>query len=368
MSTHRLYTAPAGDATWDVPMVGDARFTWEYDDGRDKLLALYQKGKDKQWDSVKRIDWDLEVDPYDALGVPDQSMAVYGTKYWDKMGERERREARRHAASWQLSQFVHGEQGAMITGAKIVEIVPDLDAKLYSATQTMDEARHVEIFSRFLHEKIGMVYPINPKLQDLLGETLGDPRWDMPYLGMQVLIEGLALAAFGVIRDITTRPLPKQILTYVMQDEARHVAFGRLTLRDYYAQLSDAERREREDFVIEGCYLMRDRLRGGEIWENFGIPRPEVEEMLAGSPFVRTFQSLLFSRIVPCVKDIGLWSDRIRQAYDDMGVLEMSKGDLEALMRQDEELADRLDVERFAAEETRRRAEVDQVIADAASS
>src|SRR5690606_11746488 len=185
-------------------------------------------------------------------------------------------------------------------------------------------------------------------------------------LGMQVLIEGLALAAFGVIRDITTKPLPKQILAYVMQDEARHVAFGRLALRAHYKELTSAERREREDFVIEGCYLMRDRIRGREIWTNFGIDPKEVDEMVENSPYMRMFQSLLFSRIVPCVKDIGLWSDRIRQTYDDMGVLDMSKADLDALMSQDEEIADKLDTERFAAEEAARKAEVDAVIAEAA--
>ncbi|SEG84591.1 P-aminobenzoate N-oxygenase AurF [Thermomonospora echinospora] len=365
MSTHELYTAPVGEQTWDVPMTGDARFAWEYDDGRDRLLALYQKGKDKQWDSVKRIDWDLEVDPHDVFGVPDQSLAIYGTRYWDMMSERERAELRRHQASWQFSQFMHGEQGAMITGARIVETVPDLDAKFYSATQTMDEARHVEIFSRFLQEKVGLVYPINPNLQNLLNETLGDSRWDMPYLGMQVLIEGLALAAFGVIRDITTKPLPKQILSYVMQDEARHVAFGRMALRDHYKQLSAAELREREEFVIEGCYLMRDRIRGREVWTNFGIDPREVDQLVNESSYVRMFQSLLFSRIVPCVKDIGLWSERIQRAYDDMGVLEMSKSDLEALMRNDEDLADRLDAERFATEEAERKAEVHAVIDEA---
>ena len=368
MSTHDLYTEPTGTTDWSVPMTGEARFTWEYDDGRDRLLALYQKGKDKQWDAGKRIDWDLEVDPHDPLGVPDESLAIYGTPHWDRLSERERGELRQHAAAWQFSQFMHGEQGAMVTAARIVESVPDLDAKFYSATQTMDEARHVELFDRFIHEKIGMVYPINTNLQDLLAETLTDSRWDMPYLGMQVLIEGLALAAFGVIRDFTTKPLPKQILAYVMQDEARHVAFGRLALRDYYKQLSSAELREREDFVIEGCHLMRDRIRGREIWTNFGIPEAEVDELLENSPYTQMFRSLLFSRIVPCVKDIGLWTDRIRQTYDDMGVLDMSKGDLEALMSKDEEIAERLDGERFAAEEAERRAEVDAVIADAASS
>ncbi|WP_018655803.1 ferritin-like domain-containing protein [Actinomadura flavalba] len=363
MSTHDLYTSPVAASTWDVPLAGDARFTWEYDDGRDKLLALYQKGKDKQWDSVKRIDWDLEVDPQNVLGVPDQSLAIYGTPHWDKMSERDRGELRRHSSSWQFSQFMHGEQGAMITAARIVESVPDLDAKFYSATQTMDEARHVEIFSRFLQDKVGLVYPINTKLQDLLAETLDDSRWDMPYLGMQVLIEGLALAAFGVIRDITTKPLPKQILTYVMQDEARHVAFGRLALRDHYRELSAPELREREEFVIEGCHLMRDRIRGREIWENFGINPAEVDELVTNSPYMRMFQSLLFSRIVPCVKDIGLWSPRIRATFEEMGVLEASRADLDALMRGDEEQAERLDAERFAAEEAERKAEVDDVIA-----
>ena len=212
-----------------------------------------------------------------------------------------------------------------------------------------------------------MVYPINTKLQDLLSETLGDSRWDMPYLGMQVLIEGLALAAFGVCRDMTTKPLPRQILAYVMQDEARHVAFGRMALRDHYKELSSAELREREDFVIEGCHLMRDRIRGHEVWENFGIDPEGVREFIENSAYMRMYQSLLFSRIVPCVKDIGLWSERIQRAYDDMGVFDMARSDLDALMRQDEEIAERLDAERFAVEEAARRAEVDAVIATEAA-
>ena len=239
MPTFDLYAQDPGDPLWQVPASGAARFSWEYDDGRDRLLALYQKGKDKQWDGQRRIDWDLEVDPYDPLGIPDESLTLYGTRHWAKMTERDKGELRKHYASWNFSQFLHGEQGAMVCAARIVESVPDLDAKFYSATQTMDEARHAEIYGRFLHEKIELVYPVNDNLRSLLGDTLRDARWDMPYLGMQVLIEGLALAAFGMIRDTTDKPLPRQILAYVMQDEARHVAFGRMALRDYYKQLSD---------------------------------------------------------------------------------------------------------------------------------
>ncbi|MGP3949532.1 ferritin-like domain-containing protein [Streptomyces sp. 7N604] len=363
MSTHELYAQDPGEELWQVPASGAARFSWEYDDGRDRLLALYQKGKDKQWDGQKRIDWDLEVDPYDPLGTPDESLALYGTRHWAKMTERDKGELRQHFTSWQFSQFLHGEQGAMVCAARIVESVPDLDAKFYSATQTMDEARHAEIYGRFLHEKVGMLYPINDNLQSLLGDTLRDSRWDMPYLGMQVLIEGLALAAFGMIRDTTDKPLPKQILAYVMQDEARHVAFGRMALRDYYKQLSDAELREREEFVIEGCYLMRDRLRGTEVLENFGIPAGEAAEYTEQSEFLHLFRKLLFSRIVPCVKDIGLWGERLQRAYVDLGVFELGDSNLDLLMAQDEELAEQLDAERFAEEEAARTAEVAEAIA-----
>ncbi|GHF51127.1 hypothetical protein GCM10010218_35840 [Streptomyces mashuensis] len=358
MTTRKLYAHDPGGPVWEIPAAGAARFGWEYEDGRERLLALYQKGKDKQWDAGRRIDWDLEVDPYDPVGVPDENLMIYGTPYWTKMSEADKRELRRRFASWQFSQFLHGEQGALVCASRITESVPDLDAKFYSATQAMDEARHVEIYSRFLHEKIGMLYPINPSLQSLLDDTLRDSRWDMPYLGMQVLIEGLALAAFGMLRDTTNRPLPKQILTYVMQDEARHVAFGRMALRDYYKQLSDAERREREEFVVEGCYLMRDRLRGTEVLADFGIPQAEAEELSERSEFLQFFRKLLFSRIVPCVKDIGLWGEGLQRAYVEMGVLELGDSSLDQLMRQDEEIAEQLDAERFAAEEAARAAEV----------
>ncbi|MFE2044372.1 ferritin-like domain-containing protein [Streptomyces sp. NPDC059477] len=362
MSTFDLYASDPGDPLWQVPAGGAARFSWEYDDGRERLLALYQKGKDKQWDGQKRIDWGIEVDPLDPLGTPDEAMSVYGTPYWHKMSERERGELRQHFASWQFSQFLHGEQGAMVCAARIVQSAPDLDAKFFSATQVMDEARHAEIYGRFLHEKIGLVHPVNDNLRTLLGDTLRDSRWDMPYLGMQVLIEGLALAAFGMIRDTTDKPLPQQILAYVMQDEARHVAFGRMALRDYYRQLTDAELREREEFVIEGCHLMRDRLRGVEVLENFGIPKAEAAELSERSASLALFRKLLFARIVPCVKDIGLWGPRLQQAYVDMGVLELGDSDLDALMHQDEEIAERLDAERFAAEERARVAEVADAI------
>ena len=371
MSTYEHYTTPVPAGTWDVPASGAARFSWEYDDGRGRLLDLYQRGKDKQWDAAKRIDWDLPVDPTNIMETPDDFVPIYGSRQWEILNDSERQELGHHLGSWLFSQFLHGEQGALTVAARIVESVPDMDSKFYAATQTMDEARHVELYSRFMREKIGLYYPVNPDLAQLLADALSDSRWDLPYLGMQVLIEGLALAAFGVHRDIAQNPLVKQLLAYVMQDEARHVAFGRLALRDYYAGLTEGERADREEFVVEGCYLMRNRFRAQEVWDRMGYDVAECLEFTEHSPVQQAFRTLLFSRIVPCVKDIGLWGPKVRHAYADLGVLDAASSDLEALMRDDEDIADRIDREkadaaRYAAELAARQSEVDTAISDAA--
>ncbi|HEY2577907.1 MAG TPA: ferritin-like domain-containing protein [Streptosporangiaceae bacterium] len=362
MSMYDLYATPVERETWDVPAAGATRFNWDYDSGRSRLLDLYQRGKDKQWDAAKRIDWDLPVDPYNVMELGDEFSPIYGSPQWEKLSQPERDELSHHLSAWLFSQFLHGEQGALTVAARIVESVPDMDSKFYAATQTMDEARHVELYSRFMREKIGLYYPINDDLAKLLADALNDSRWDLPYLGMQVLIEGLALAAFGVHRDMAQNALVKQLLAYVMQDEARHVAFGRLALRDYYASLTDAERADREEFVVEGCYLMRNRFRGREVWERLGFNVAECLEFTEHSPVQQAFRTLLFSRIVPCVKDIGLWGPKVQHAYLDLGVLDAAKTDLEELMRQDEEIAERVDEEKYAAELAARQEEVDAAI------
>ena len=267
------------------------------------------------------------------------------------MDEKKRSETKLHLDAWRFSQFLHGEQGALICAAKIVQTVPDIDSKFYAATQVFVEARHVEVYSRYLKEKIGLAYPINPHLKTLLDQAITDARWDFTYLAMQVIIEGLALAAFGTIRDLATEPLGKALNAYVMQDEARHVAFGRLALRDYYPKLSDKERDEREQFAVDACYLMRDRFMAEEIWDRLGL---DVEACVAhnrNSPFMQQYTKMLFSRIVPTLKDIGLWGERIQKAFVDMKVIEFAEINIEELSAMDEDVAaeyDKLRAERDA--------------------
>jgi hypothetical protein len=342
MST-RHYTLPVEQTKWEVPSGSTTIFNWEYDETRDRLLTLYEKGKEKQWNAQTRLDWSIDVDPESGRNTPDEYIPIYGSDMWEKLSEKERGELRHHVGSWMNSQFLHGEQGALICASKIVQTVPDVDSKFYAATQVMDEARHVEMYGKYVEEKLELAYPINPHLKALLNEVISDPRWDMTYLGMQVIIEGLALAAFALIRDFSEEPLAKAINTFVMQDEARHVAFGRLALRDYYPNVTEAERDEREEFVVEACYLMKDRFMAEEVWERMGLDVERCMKYVDESSMTQEFRKLLFSRIVPTVKDIGLWGPKVRKAYADMGVIQFQDLDPDQLSAQDELIARKLD-------------------------
>ena len=235
----------------------------------------------------------------------------------------------------------------MVANAQAVQTVPGMNAKYYAATQVMDEARHVEAYKRLLHEKLKVAYPINHALKTLLEQTLTDRRWDMTYLGMQVLIEGLALAAFQSIRDKAGNTLAGAVNAYVMQDEARHVSFGRLALRDYYPHLSDAERDEREEFAVEALHFMRDRFNQSEVWERLGLPAKLLDEIYYNSKQMNSFRGRLFSRVVPTIKDIGLWGERIQKAFAEMGVMDYATIDVAEQLANDGKVAEDFDKKMF---------------------
>src|SRR5438128_9837252 len=190
-------------------------FCWNYDRSRDQLVTLYNKAMSSQWNSVTDLDWATDVDPEELVRTSPQGGMISGLakaaaeipnsplKNW---GEKEFLAIRIESFKAQLSQFMHGEQGAMMVAAKIVETVPWIDAKYYAATQTMDEARHTEVFAKYLQTKLGEAYPMSPFLEEQITALLEDSRWDIAYLGMQIVIESLALAAFGDMLRRTEEP------------------------------------------------------------------------------------------------------------------------------------------------------------------
>ncbi len=311
----------------------EAIFTWDYEKGRRaKLDKLYEKAKNAQWNGRTDLPWDTPVDQEKLAATnlenrPDvnlisTNLAGTALEHWS---ERQWIQFNIENQNWLLSQFMHGEQGALLCTAKIVETVPWIDAKYYAATQVVDEARHVEVFSRYLDEKLSGHYAMNGHLKNLIDEIIADSRWDMTYLGMQIMVEGLALAAFGFLHQLTDEPLLKQMLRYVMADEARHVAFGVLSLQELYTELSAAELRERQEFAFEAAVRMRDRMQMQELWERLDVPTGDVIKLVQQAPDRADFQILLFSKIIPNCKKLGLldagdgW---LRQKFTEMGVIE----------------------------------------------
>lgn len=314
----------------------DAIFTWDYSLSRPALRKLYEKAKVGQWNGSTDLDWSINVDEEKQVAMDQAAFASgltpahYAGTIMSKWGDKEWTEFGIESRRWSLSQFMHGEQGALICTAKIVETVPWYDAKLYASTQVVDEARHVEVFARYLDEKLGGSYQINAHLRMLLDDIVNDSRWDMTYLGMQIMVEGLALAAFGNLQQMTNEPLLKKLLRYVMSDEARHVAFGVLSLQEVYAHMSDKEIKERQEFAYEASVRMRDRFMSQEVWSRMGVNPRDVVPLVLNDPTREVFQQMLFAKIVPNCKKLGLLDRNdswLRRRFEEMGVIQFENAE-----------------------------------------
>lgn len=284
-------------------------FTWRYEQGeKSPLQSLYKKAKLAQWDSEFDIDWsiggqiDRARDPADELS----GLILFSGGPLGRLNAKERADFGHASLAWTISQFLHAEQGAMACAAKLVQSVPWVDAKYFAATQVMDEARHMEVYARYLHEKLEWKFPVNASLKSLLDDVINTSEWDFTFLGMQVVIEGLALAAFGFQYKHTRDPLLKQITRYLMADEARHVAFGVISLREMYEGMSAAELRRRQEFCYECAMRMCDRFLAKEVWETLGLPTRECVAMMRNDPAQIEYRKDLFSMVVPNVKRLGL--------------------------------------------------------------
>jgi hypothetical protein len=334
MAAHSTPTTETDQDLETILTSFDSNYVWSYGCVKEGLRDLYEKAKREQWNSTTQLAWQTSVDP-EATIIPTQFNPLSDFGPAQKLTPKEQAHLRHAQISNQLSQFLHGEQGALIVASQLVGSVPWMDAKYYAASQTMDEARHVEVFAKYVDEKLEWQWPINPNLKELLDATIKDSRWDFKFLGMQIIIEGLAMAAFGSLWKLAEEPLLKDLLKYVMKDESRHVAFGVLALRDHYQGLSAGELSDREDFIIYACELMKNRLVGAEIARAMGWNEEAVRTTVLESSSGRMFRSMLFMRIVPNLRKLGLITPRVREAFERLEIIQFEHLDPEA---QDREL------------------------------
>ena len=310
-----------------------AIYNWSYEPELDALRTLYANALERQWIAVRDLDWQRGVDraafseTFSLGGLP-----VARTQYWKSLPADTRWEIARRSACFLLSNFLHGEQGALMVAGQLVSAVPHMDGKFYAATQTLDEARHVEVFAAYIR-KLEEVHEISPGLKDLLDSVLAAEDWRFKAVGMQVVAEGLALYAFRDMRNQTREPLLQRLLTYVARDEARHTGYGIKYLSAVVPQLSDSERAALEDFAFESARLlidsraglsMRDQVLG--IWKSAGIdPIEAMQKLAAERDVVAAALAKSGGRlgpvsgfVIPTLRAIGLYSDRIRAHFVEM--------------------------------------------------
>jgi hypothetical protein len=323
--------AKGTDAT-EVDGANPVHFDWTYERDRPDLARLHTSAKRSQWDAEKALDWSRVVDAEDPAAdlMPDAFLPFSDLPQFAAATASERARHKRDYMAWTLSQFLHGEQGALFAAAQVTTAVQSLDAKLYGSTQVMDEGRHVEVFHRYLTTKLRKRYEINDNLYVIIDALMTDARWDVKFLGMQILIEGLALGAFGVIRRNTREPLLADLLRLVITDEARHVHFGVLALEHLYTrELGEKELRDRQDWAFEMSLLLRNRFLLQEFYDEHyahAMTRREWDAHMLASPMMRLFRESMFERIVPNLKRIGLLPDRLRPHYEEIGLLVWERG------------------------------------------
>ena len=310
---------------FQTPLTGS--YNWDYTAADTRLSNLYELGKKLNWNATLDLDWSKDHHPHTEWPTNPEFQQLAGFKPYDDLSEEKKIECAWHLLASGLSQIVHGEQGALLVASQLVSCAPTYNAKLYAASQTFDEARHVEVFNKYLQTRSKTIKPIGKELKALLDKILTDHRWDFKFIGMQIIIEGLALAIFDTMRSTTNDPVLKRILTLVIRDEARHVTFGVNYLESYVKTLTNIEIQEREDFCLQACTVMRNRFKAYEVWEKYGFDLDYTDTYAQDNTVQAQFQHLLFNRIMPNLKKIGLLPDRLLPKYDILGVTQHIDGD-----------------------------------------
>jgi hypothetical protein len=305
-----------------TPLTG--AYTWDYREADSKLRKLYKLGKERNWNSDYDLDWTRTFPRTESPMQPASENPYENWEPFKALSDKQQVEFGWHSHAWTMSQFLHGEQGALLVASQLASCAPTYDGKLYAASQTFDEARHVEVFGRYLREKVGLMYPVNRHLKALLDKILTDPRWDLKFIGMQLIIESLALAAFHVQKAMAADPFLRDLLDLVTRDEARHVAFGVTYMEQFVKSLPPNEIEDRAQFAFEACRIMRERIVPTDVFAHYGFDVEEGRRLFLVAGQMDSFRNLLFTRIMPNLNKVGLLTAAVTPNYEELGLMQFA--------------------------------------------
>ncbi|MEB2346244.1 MAG: ferritin-like domain-containing protein [Deltaproteobacteria bacterium] len=300
---------------------------FDYEPKIKALRELYEVAKKQQWNAATDIPWNLEIDREGDILDPRQNPMTQ-FDFYQALPERKRKDLAIRIAAWRLSQFLHGEQGALLCCGQLVDVVPDTDGKLYAATQVVDEARHVEVFHRYI-TRLDRVYPIDPQLQAVLNAILAADTWQKKCVGMQIIVESLAMGAFKLMKEGSKDELLRNVVELTAQDEARHVSYGIIYLKDELPRMPEKEHDELEDFAFGAVSAMIGRQGVGGISALNVLAEVGVDRDTAIAEFRQKFSDPAFRArqpspfrdyVIPQLQKLGLITERTAPKYREIGL------------------------------------------------
>jgi hypothetical protein len=313
-----------------IPAGHETIFEHAYPTEAPDLRRLYENAKRDQWNVSKDVDWTQPFDIEQGV-LADEMMDIYGTPFWDRLSAAQRSELNRKFALWRLGILLYGEHGAMLVCSQLVESVSGSDAKLFQATQVMDEARHTEVLARYVDQRLGgLRYPLPGFEKELFDTMLGERRWTIKTIGLQLVAETFAVALFRMLAESSKDPLLRQICQYILQDESRHMGFGMLSLPDVVGQMTDAERKELEEFTHWALVRTLTGQFPEPVFRELGFDDKDIKTIHAhrreraagaeGSHFRKLFRKDLHGTLLANLQKIGLLTDRMRPRLESVGI------------------------------------------------
>jgi ribonucleotide reductase beta subunit family protein with ferritin-like domain len=308
----------------DVDAPVELNWTWEYGSEVEELRTLYEKGKQGQWNAAQDVDWSAPVSKDEWVLNPEASMLANLTKLMGK-DEATQKAAAFDELAFTVSQLLHGEQAALQLCGQLTNVCDKLDQKYYAASQVADEARHVEVFARFLQEKMGTIYPIGGTLKILLEMLLQAEGMQKKTLGMQTLFEGMAVGIMDLMRQECRNDLFSDILLRVQGDEARHAAFGVLTMRRVVKEASPEEMAEMEDWsfnILEALNANQQMDMLKLFGPKYDIDPMMITQMVTSLPNFAEINSMIYTHtVVPNLRNLGLLTERTEDRWRNLGMI-----------------------------------------------
>jgi hypothetical protein len=272
-----------------------------------------------QWQAGEDLDWKIDIDPVKVGRTIGNAMVSPGLL--SRLSSSQSDALLAGMGALTFSQLMHGEQGALMVSANLVRLLPSIEMKQAAASQTADEARHLAVFSRYA-DRLGEVHPPSASMRRVLEKIVGHHLWLAQLVGMQIVVEGMALATFLDMRSSTSCPLLKSMLDLVIKDEARHVAFGKIALRHHIDELAEEDLAALQEFTLDLVQTFRnwgsepeDMLNNACVMVSAGIDPTDMilavrQNTLAGHPLdlSRGMRFAFFSFILPDLQQLGLIS------------------------------------------------------------